>query len=141
MNETWFDSNYSWVVLFKNCAVHSLCLNFSSPICLKTKFIKKNIFIQTNSFIIFICRNPVLLVPVSWYFEPHGETGVDFSGVQNTIWHQALGKWISAKTVYIIMYQFNNRRFLSCDKLLLEKKFNKKKKTYFRISLWQLFLH
>ena len=33
-----------------------------SPTCPKAKFRKKNIFIQTNSFIIFACPNPVLLV-------------------------------------------------------------------------------
>jgi hypothetical protein len=36
---------------------------FFSPTCLKAKFTKKKLFIQTNSFIIFTCPNPVLLVP------------------------------------------------------------------------------
>ena len=40
----------------------SLCLNFFSPTSPKAKFRKKNQFIQTNSFRIFICPIPVLLV-------------------------------------------------------------------------------
>ena len=36
---------------------------FFSPTCPKGKFRKKNLFIQTNSSIIFTFLNPVLLVP------------------------------------------------------------------------------
>ena len=39
----------------------SLCLNVFPPTCPKAK-LKINLFIQTNSFIIFTCPNPVLLV-------------------------------------------------------------------------------
>ena len=68
--------------------IFSLCLNFSST-HMKAKFRKKNLFIPTNSFIIFTCPNPVLLVPAS-------------------------GKWVNAKTafyLYIILYpKFENHR-------------------------------
>jgi len=40
----------------------SLCLIFFLPTCPKAKIRKFYLFIQTNSFIIFICPNPVLLV-------------------------------------------------------------------------------
>ena len=32
----------------------------------KSQILEKNLFIQTNSFIIFTCPNPVLLVPGFW---------------------------------------------------------------------------
>ena len=53
-----FFSFCDYVILY----ICSLCLNFFSPTCLKVKFRKKIIFIQTNSFIILTCLNPALLV-------------------------------------------------------------------------------
>jgi len=43
--------------------IYSLCLNFFHLLSRKSNLEKKIIFIQTNSFIIFTCPNPVLLVP------------------------------------------------------------------------------
>ena len=40
---------------------NSLCLKFFSPTCPKAKF-RKNFYLF-NSIVIFICPNPVLLVP------------------------------------------------------------------------------
>ena len=41
----------------------SLCLNFFRLVLAREPNLEKIIFIQTNSFIIFTCPNPVLLVP------------------------------------------------------------------------------
>ena len=43
--------------------IFSLCLNFFHLLALKPNLEEKKTFIQTNSFIIFTCPNPVLLVP------------------------------------------------------------------------------
>ena len=53
---------------------------FFSPTCPKVKLRKKFLFIQTNSFIIFTCPNPVWLV-------------------------QASGMWVSIKTKYYDILQ------------------------------------
>ena len=41
----------------------SLCLNFVHLLARKPNLEKKNLFIQTNSFIFFTCPNPMSLVP------------------------------------------------------------------------------
>jgi hypothetical protein len=42
---------------------NSYCLKFFHLLAQKPNLEKKNLFVQTNSFIIFTCPNPVLLVP------------------------------------------------------------------------------
>jgi len=62
----YFDNeSLTWNLVFKFYLItfNSLCLNFFHPLARKPNLENKYLFIQTNSFIIFTCLNPVLLVP------------------------------------------------------------------------------
>ena len=56
-------TNWNIIEGEKICSLH---FNFFSPTCPKAKFRKIFLFIQANSFIIFTCLIPVLLVPGFW---------------------------------------------------------------------------
>jgi len=63
MNSSHIYGRISFIIIVKIFFFYtSLCLKFFSPTCPKAKIQKKFLFIQTNSFIIFTCPNPVLLV-------------------------------------------------------------------------------
>ena len=58
-----FYYGYSVIYFLYSQYTGSLCLNFFHLLARNPNLEKKNLFIQTNSLIIFTCLNPVLLFP------------------------------------------------------------------------------